>query len=810
MSDFDEAIRQWGDQAPQLSFLGEIALSKSDTVNYLQILSSRLHLQPEHYHSYAVPITILAVNCAYYTYDDSGFWKHFCRHLNLDCNQTIQDKLGHVIERYFQKIDRTFRKRRGPFRYVGRILEQCGISQYYMEQFINFIKLLKGRSRWATVAELDYGTYSKCVPDDLPKYLKKFLDDTVGWHFVTDVAASLSQRDRNLISYEKLCSLPGYRSEFWADFLKIYDGTLVKKYVRSEADIPPLGLTASPPSLYWLNESPQTPGFVNDPHVYMQPFGKIGIANFHSLETGGYIFVYDSGGGATKIPTELLELEEGRCAFLDLGKLEVHLPCRIELWFETVGRNPNAEGGRQINKWTFIFIDNITISCPQHLFAPEDFMRITLQAPSGYHLHFPPPISEKENSAKQWTITCGFPRVDGELIAGLLSIPVTIPIYRDKLRMDDGSKILLSTDLDTGGTLQVEGVPGKNVQLFIQNVERKETIETGSRIGKEGNIRLNIRNSLGEVLEKWKDSWGMLSQGTGTTEGGLLYLYLPAFMKDIANLGSYPNVFFDALPKSCLKPFKLLVDISDKQDNLRFDVKHIAAFPRQLQPIAWVLAACAMVFDKAQILSLDMQDGQALLHIPAETRKTLLWFLRVQKIHSDGDTAALSALLNCPVEPKAVHAPKWIEMVQREQLRIGQLNSLWTDLSQQIAEWIKEVTGTSRLTYSGTIAGLPYGQQLTQVWRAFYLWKCTYSDPCPSNIYFNAKQCSEALGIVGDLARIIQLAILKETGREAQISTIDTTNISAELHPDLKNLLGTGTDANVSMLSALLSGHKLS
>jgi hypothetical protein len=229
VTDFDGAVRHWKKLAPQLSFLGEIALSETETGTYLHSLSSRLKNQ-YNYYGYAIPISVLAVNCAYYHYDDSGFWHFFCKSLNLDCNPSIQARLGEVIESCLRSLrGEYFDERSGPFRYVGRILEECGISQYYMTPFVGFMKLLKGRHSWTTVSALSYSDYKKCIPYDLPKYLHSFLADISGWHFVTDVTNSLSQYERNLISPEGLCSLPGYRSDFWVGFLKNYDGTSITK-----------------------------------------------------------------------------------------------------------------------------------------------------------------------------------------------------------------------------------------------------------------------------------------------------------------------------------------------------------------------------------------------------------------------------------------------------------------------------------------------------------------------------------------------------------------------------------------------------
>ena len=804
MTDFDEVVRHWGKLAAQLSFLGEIALSQTETTNYLHSLSSRIKNQYSYY-GYAVPISVLAVNCAYYHYDDSGFWHFFCKSLNLDCNPAIQAKLGEVIESYLRNLrGECFDERNGPFRYVSRILEECGISQYYMAPFVDFMKLLKGHHSWATVSALAYNNYKKCIPYGLPKYLNNFLADISGWHFVTDVASSLSQYERNLIGPGDLCSLPGYRPDFWVDFLKNYDGTsitknLVKYPPQSSAEPVP-----QVPYVYWPGKPPCCPPFVIDQHVYMRPFGKIAIGNFNSVQKGKYIFVCYIAGEPKVIPLQSLEICTSNVALLDLDKQVESTPCSLELWFEIAGRSSGTNREKQIGKWTCTLVDKIGVeACPQYLLAPEDFLSITLQAPQDYRLQFSQ-LGTIKKQGEEWAVPCRSSRVDGEIIAGKLEIPIEIPIYRDVLRLESGSKILLATQKDLEENLSIEGVPGSKLELCITNNMHKLHIETGARFGGDGTISLNIKNNLGSTLEGWQESWGLLSQGTGTLEGCIIYLNLPVVMRDLSNIWSYPNEFFDALPAECAKPFRALTDVLSGQRSNHFDAMLITKFPPKIRDMAWIFAACAKVFEGANILNLDIQNAQALQNVPSETRKTLLWYLNACKVHTDGSSEQLDSLLDASIKPQAVYSPRWVEMVQLEQQRISRLNMLRTDLGSQITEWFAKVTGSSRTTYDGIIANLPGGQDLTRAWRAFYLHKQA-RDKQFSNIYSWTLNLVDEPGIVGTLARILQLAILKESDRKHLMAKVDVSHVPEELLPVVRNLLDDTTDDGISLLAKLFS-----
>lgn len=803
MTDFDQTVRRWAKLAPSISFLGEIALSRSDTSKYLSDLSARLK-SDYNIDRYDVPLAVLAVNCAYYHYDDSGFWKHFCAYLRFDCSPQVQDKLGYIIERYMQRIEgEDFVARSGPFRYVGRILEQCGVSQYYMPPFTGFMKLLKGRGGFEAVSALNYEAYKRCIPDDLPKYLNSFLQDMGGWRFVTDVASSLSQYERNLIRLDALCSLPGYRSEFWIDFLKSYDGTSIENFSPSSDTPLPHRQPAATPYIYWMDNPPLSPAHVEQKHIYMRPFGKIGIGNFKSITTGRYILVANIAGKVGPIQPATLELQESNHAIIDLDMLKIPTPCEFGLWFEPVGRRHSHKDEKQPGKWSFSLVEKISIKVhPQQVVAPEDSLKVQIDAPSAYLLKFPSPAKSSDHG-KTWSIPCTSSVASGHILAEPLTIPVEIPVYRDIVRMGSGSSILLSTEVSQEENIVIEGWPGTNVRLFLQNDRRKQKIETGSRFGSEGNVRLNVKNNLGDVLGSWGESWGLLSQGTGTTKGSLLYLNLPQFMKDLPRICDYPNTFFDALPEPCSQQFRQLANMAPGEILHSFDARSINEFPEKLQTIAWVLAGCKKIFDGADIFNLGLEREQAASKIPAETQKTLLWYKKAHEVHNESEAKGSGFLLFDSIKPAAVYASPWIDMVLREQQRISSLHTLNTSLEGQIKKWCAEVMGDSQLEYTGVIANLPGGNELTQAWRDFYRQKKTNNAPF-IRIYGQAEIAAQKVGIVGALARILQLAVLKESDRKELMPQIGVADIPAELLPEVQNLLGERPENKNLLLASLL------
>lgn len=203
-----EAI--WKSEIRTVSYLGELTLEKSA----VDLLCSELGTDAAHR---PMTLTVLAVNCAYYYLDNDGFWTHFCAKLGVDHSSSNTQILGYHIEKYLKTINKRFRERSGPNRYVGAILEQSGITRKQLPKFVDFLRDLGRRYKWDGVLGLDYNRYRLQIPTVGSKYLLNFLNDESGWKFVKDVARHLSQRERGLVEISELEKVKGYHPSFWAE-----------------------------------------------------------------------------------------------------------------------------------------------------------------------------------------------------------------------------------------------------------------------------------------------------------------------------------------------------------------------------------------------------------------------------------------------------------------------------------------------------------------------------------------------------------------------------------------------------------------
>lgn len=203
---------KWKIDISTLAYVGELALEKAELNTLCKNFGDNAFRHP-------LALTVLAVNCAYYYLDNDGFWTHFCSMLGVSHSSSTTGPLGTQIERYLRSVGKLSRERSGPNRFVGAILEQCGITRKQLPTFVDFLRDLGRRYGWDGILGLDYSKYKYQIPSTGSKYLLRFLDDEAGWEFVRDVARNLSQRDRGIVETSELEQLKGYHPSFWVEVI---------------------------------------------------------------------------------------------------------------------------------------------------------------------------------------------------------------------------------------------------------------------------------------------------------------------------------------------------------------------------------------------------------------------------------------------------------------------------------------------------------------------------------------------------------------------------------------------------------------
>jgi hypothetical protein len=246
IKDINDLENIWASQILDYEYLIELVLTYDEYENYCRLLyrEKLVFLQSDSFFlrspfPYKTVLVVLAVNCAYFEYDEKGFWIHFLSRLGLAGRNDLQETIGYIIEDYLFKHQFLSEKREGPFRYVGAILEQCGVTKRYLPRFAEFLKTGANKYSWSGLITISKSAYEKLLPEErMPKYLHNFLADTAGWKFTINVARSIVQASEHPPPIEFFASLKGFRRSFFSELWELLKTFIPKVTPAPRISIP--------------------------------------------------------------------------------------------------------------------------------------------------------------------------------------------------------------------------------------------------------------------------------------------------------------------------------------------------------------------------------------------------------------------------------------------------------------------------------------------------------------------------------------------------------------------------------------------
>ena len=244
LKDIKELESRWDSEITDYEYVGELALAYDEYEYYSSIFSDKcIILENDSYLLYRLPyktvLVVLAANCAYFEYDDDGFWVHFLSRIGLADRNDLQETIGSIIEGYLFAKQFLDKKREGPFRYVGAILEQCGVTRRYLPRFAEFLKSGADKYSWEGLIIISKFSYEQLLPEEgMSSYLRKFLADTAGWEFVKTVARSIVQSRLHSYPLQFLKSLKGFRPSFWKELLDLLKADALRPPPVHKVNIP--------------------------------------------------------------------------------------------------------------------------------------------------------------------------------------------------------------------------------------------------------------------------------------------------------------------------------------------------------------------------------------------------------------------------------------------------------------------------------------------------------------------------------------------------------------------------------------------
>lgn len=231
---------EWAKRLKSCEYAGEVAVPEPD----LPIIAKQLRRElfsPRMTSAYRKCLLVLAINCMYYKHNEEGFWIHFCSLLDIADNQQSQNSLGEKLEAELLNLGLLPHSRPGPFRFVSPLREQCGITKHEIPRFALLLNHLTERHGWDGIRVLEREDFNQKVTSYVQgRHLRQFLLDDQGWYFTRDVARSVSQSQREVIDFQELENLHGYRTGFFHELFHALDKTQTLKPVVTKPPLPRL------------------------------------------------------------------------------------------------------------------------------------------------------------------------------------------------------------------------------------------------------------------------------------------------------------------------------------------------------------------------------------------------------------------------------------------------------------------------------------------------------------------------------------------------------------------------------------------
>ena len=217
---FQIVTKEWIEKLNNCQYVSEVFLSNKKLETIAEQFASSCKNSSITRQEYETSVLVMAVNCAYHYYDDQGFWCHFCQLIKVNINSAETERLGIVIERKLKSLGLLKNERRGPFRYVGAILEQTGVSKKYITTFARIIRDIKHHNSWESLEDITYYDFQHEISKVYcSAYLKNFLLDVEGWKFTKQLFKILKLYEQGIMDITSLRELQGYQPDFWEEFL---------------------------------------------------------------------------------------------------------------------------------------------------------------------------------------------------------------------------------------------------------------------------------------------------------------------------------------------------------------------------------------------------------------------------------------------------------------------------------------------------------------------------------------------------------------------------------------------------------------
>lgn len=480
---------KWEKQLETCNFVGELCLNEDDLNNISNMFkeSQKFLIKPIHYSS---AILVAAVNCAYYYYDENGFWHHFKKLTGYE--NTLE--IGDMIEKKLKAHGLIALERSGPFRYVGVILEQCGISKRYFWTYAGILRQLKSKLGNG-FGNINNENIKKIITQiDCQKHLKNFLVDPSGIEFTVQVCNLLAMYEEGWINEQELYQVKGFMAGFWEFFINEFEVKIRNDRQNRSLETPlskPKRFTGERLGNFGIPNNDPVPvhngsrvnsnqkdtevcvtlnwkdpeNFLFEHHselddVFIENIPPIETSNFDPIQTGRTGMFYDLGfdKGRIRSKKDLARLR-------DIVKKKGMVKGRI--WTQVFERTRLAEQEVR-SELTFIVIPDVFKNLPVIL-GNEDF---TFSAPAiagvTHGMLLINQCKLLDSRKQEWKIPANLTNLTGTIQFPSMKMEFSIPLNRISLKINDETvKYVEMKELQKEPEISLETIPGTTIQVVV-------------------------------------------------------------------------------------------------------------------------------------------------------------------------------------------------------------------------------------------------------------------------------------------------------------------------------------------------------
>jgi len=691
-------VAEYQEKLKNCRFAGEIYIDVEEMTELAKKLKHHLELKdyvPMEDSWYETALVVLAVNCAYHYYDDEGFWPHFFRLLKMENTNRNQKVIGEIIEKRLRLLGLDITDRTGPFRYVGNILEQCGMAKRYIMQFARILKELKGFKSWDALLSMGLEEFRKRIDMfNCSRYLKDFLKDTAGWKFTLQVCHILMLLEKDLMAVEDLRCLPEYQPGFWDKLL-----SFVRLEKGKKRNIVPANFSGKAKkrknasvTLSWIGAEKYRLEFSDKNfEVFIGRLPELFVSDFKPIEEQRTIMLYEAPPFAGRI-RDKKDLDKV------LKKVNDNAPIAGMFSIYSLGRAGNPENGFLIDELEFYLLPPLEIKFEKRLYSFDEEPAICIESEFPVCSNFKG-CSNIEDKRK-WIVPSTVKKVEGKIKCGDIEVSLNIPVYRAGLYDEEVKPVryILREELSQNKGFLLSGYPNSRANLTVlqQNTSLPVVFD------ESGLSYISSR----QLLELLSDNDCHINElflydGNRIVSTGAVIIDLMFIAKAIYS-GNLPKVNVSS-SESLIEVLSICSNLcSNDLQEKDFNLKKFPDFHPSLNELVFSIFACAEIFDNVNI-SVEGKNVDWISHIKDERMKQLL---KICSQIKDGNV--------CNRDSLETKAAKVLIPVERWYTRL----LCFTDIDEwtlSLSEWALEIKHR-KINYKSKIAQLPCGHLLSYAW----------------------------------------------------------------------------------------------